>query len=148
MAFHFSLEAVLRLRHSQERAERLKLEAIISEQAQARERLQELMENSFGLHRQFQQRLSSGTAGSELQFEAVREASVNSVCTRLRARLLELEQQRVKQIQVFFKIRRNREVLENLRLRKLDLYRIEEGRREQQELDDIFLMQHSKQDED
>ena len=31
MAFHFSLEAVLRVRRGQERVERLKLEAILSE---------------------------------------------------------------------------------------------------------------------
>lgn len=148
MAFHFSLEAVLRLRHSQERAERLKLEAIISEQAQAQSRLQEVMKKSFQIHRQFQERLGGGMAGSELQLEALREANVNLVCKRLRTLLLELDLQRVKQIQIFFRVRRSREVLESLRLRKLDLYRIEQGRREQQELDNIFLMRQGNQDEE
>jgi flagellar export protein FliJ len=148
MAFHFSLDPVLRLRHGQERAERLKLEAIISEQAQARERLREVTENSLELHRQFQQRLIGGMAGSELQLETVRETSVNSVCSGLLTRLLELEQRRVAQAHIFYKVRQSREVLDNLRLRKLNLYRIEQGRREQQELDDLFLMRQANRNEE
>jgi flagellar export protein FliJ len=143
MAFHFSLDAVLRMRRGQERAERLKLEAILSAQAQAQARLQEVTESSFELHRQFQQRLGGGMAGSELQFEAAREANATSVCSDLRTRLQELEQRRMAQVQIFYKVRQNREVLENLRLRKLNLYLIEQGRREQQELDDLFLMRRA-----
>ena len=47
MAFHFSLDAALRVRRGQERVERLKLEAIISEQAQTRATLQEVTEIHF-----------------------------------------------------------------------------------------------------
>lgn len=140
MAFHFSLDAALRVRRGQERVERLKLEAIISEQAQTRATLQEVTEIHFESRRRFQQELGGALAGSELQFEATREANMASVRAALRARLLHLERQRVTQVQVFYKVRRHREVLENLRLRKLDLYRLEQSRREQQQLDNLFLM--------
>jgi flagellar export protein FliJ len=141
MAFQFSLEAVLHLRRGQERVERLKLEAILSEQAKTRASLAELIQSHFELRRHFQQDLGIGLVGSELQHEALREANVTSLRTSLRARLAELDQQRWAQARIFSKARQNREVLENLRLRKLNLYRIEQGRREQRELDDLFLTQ-------
>jgi flagellar export protein FliJ len=148
MAFHFSLEAVLRLRRGQERVERLKLEAILSEQAKTRARLEEATEDHFALRRGFQQELGRGLAGSELQYEAMREANLASLRATLQARLVELDQQRWAQAKIFVKARQHREVLENLRLRKLSLYRIEQNRREQQELDDLFLMRQGfKSDE-
>jgi flagellar export protein FliJ len=141
MAFQFSLEAVLHLRQGQEHVERLKLDAILSEQAKTRASLEELIQSHFELRRHFQQDLAHGLVGSELQHEALREANVTSLRTSLRTRLMELDQQRWAQTRIFSKARQNREVLENLRLRKFNLYRIEQGRREQQELDDLFLMQ-------
>ena len=148
MAFRFSLEAVLRLRQGQERSERLKLEAIVSEQAQARANMEEITDRSCELHRQFLQQMRNGMVGSELQIEAERGTNVNLVCKSLSTRLLDLEQQRIKQLQIFLKVRQSREVLENLRLRKLKLYRIEQSRREQQELDDLFLMRQAKTNEE
>lgn len=140
MAFRFSLEAVLRVRRGQENAERLKLEAIASELAQAFARYQELTSNSLELLRQFQQRLAGGVAGSEMQLEVERAAIVNAACDSLRAQLLEIEKRRVAQAQIYCRARQNREIVEDLRLRKYDSYRIELGRREQKDLDDLFLM--------
>jgi flagellar biosynthesis chaperone FliJ len=92
------------------------------------------------LRRHFQQELGRGLVGSELQYEAMREANVASLLAALRTRLAELGQQHWTQAQIFIMARQRREVLEHLRLRKLDLYRIDHARREQQELDDLFLM--------
>ena len=140
MAFHFSFEAVLRLRRGQERAERLKLEAIIFEQAKTRAQFEELTQSHLELRRQFQRDLANGLVGSELQYEAVREAGMTSLQASLGARLKQLDQQRWAQAQIFTKARQYREVLENLRIRKFDFYRLEQNRREQQDLDDLFLM--------
>jgi flagellar export protein FliJ len=148
VAFHFALEAVLRLRRSQERVERLKLEAIVSEQEQARARLRELADRSLELHRQFQTRLGDGVAGSEVQFENERETNANSVLNGLRTRLAQLDLRRVAQVQVFCEVRRNRELIESLRLAQLNAYRMEQGRREQQELDDLFLMRQAHKNEE
>lgn len=143
MAFHFSLDAVLRLRRGQERIERVKLEAILSERAKIRARLEDVTQCHFELRRQFQQELAGVLVGSELHFEAMREAKLASLRAALQARLAELDQQRWAQTQIFLKARQAREILENLRLRKLHLYRIKQGRREQQDLDDLFLMRQA-----
>jgi len=140
MAFRFSLESILQLRRSQEQMERLKLEAIIWEQRQMRARLEGVIERSLESRRRFQQELAGGLTGSELQFQAMRQENTASVRMSLEDHLLELERSRQAQILVFQKFRQRREILENLRLRKLEVYAREQSRREQQELDDLFLM--------
>ncbi len=146
MAFRFSLEAVLNVRRSQEQSERRKLDVIVSEQSQIRAALQELDDMSRDSYGRFQQRLGGGVTGSELQLETLREANINLARNRLLSRLAECEQRRATQTQIFFQTRRNREVLDDLRLRKFQDYRVEQARREQQELDDLFLMRHEFQD--
>jgi flagellar export protein FliJ len=140
MAFHFSLESVLRVRRGQERNARLKLEAIVSEQSAARAKLEEITETGIVLKRRFQDELKNILKGSELQFEATRESNLELSRTWIRSRVAELEQQRLAQVKIFLDARRSREVLESVRLQKLELYRIESLRQEQQELDDLFLM--------
>lgn len=140
MAYHFPLEAVLRFRRSQERMERLKLEAILSELARTRALLDQVTQRFFESRRRFQKELGDTLAGSELQFEAMRGKSVASMRVSLRARLVELDKGRLAQMQQYLKARQRREILENLRHRKLDVYRIEQSHREQQQLDDLFLM--------
>jgi flagellar export protein FliJ len=140
MAFHFSLETILRLRRGQERAERLKLEAIASERARARRQLEIMTEQFFESRRRFQQLMAQGTSGSELQFESARSESVAAARRTLKARISELEQQRLMQVEVYMKARQSREILENLRDTKFEVYRQMLSRREQQELDALFLM--------
>jgi flagellar export protein FliJ len=140
MAFHFSLESVLRVRRGQERNARLKLEAIVSEQSAARAKLEQITETGIVLKRRFQDELKNILKGSELQFEATRESNLELSRTWIRSRVAELEQQRLAQVKIFLDARRSREVLESVRLQKLELYRIESLRQEQQELDDLFLM--------
>ena len=140
MAFHFSLETILRLRRGQERAERLKLEAIASERARALRQLEIMTEQFFESRRRFQKLMVQGTSGSELQFENARSESVTAARRALKARISELEQQRLKQVEVYMKARQSREILENLRNTKFEVYRQMLSRREQQELDALFLM--------
>jgi flagellar export protein FliJ len=140
MAFHFPLEVILRLRRGQERMERLKLEAIASELARARRQLELMTEQFYESRRRFQQQMDQGTSGSELQFENARSESVTAARRALKAHILELEQQRLKQVEAFMKARQGLEILENLRSRKFEIYRRTLSRHEQQELDDLFLM--------
>jgi flagellar export protein FliJ len=140
MAFHFPLEAILRLRRGQERLERLKLEAIASEQAQAKLQLANMTEQFFESRRRFQQQLAQEKFGAELRFEDARAERVAAARRALETHIAKLEEQRLKQVEVYKKAHQSREVLENLRARKFDLYRQALSRREQQELDDLFLM--------
>jgi flagellar biosynthesis chaperone FliJ len=143
MAFHFPFETILRLRRGEERAERLKLEAIASEQAQARSQLERMTEQFFQSRRFFQQQLTGEKFGSELQFEDARSERVAAARRALKLRISELEEQRLNQIQAYRKARQNREMFESLRSRKFEIYRQLLSRREQQELDDLFLMRRN-----
>jgi flagellar biosynthesis chaperone FliJ len=144
MAFHFPLEAILRLRRGQERAERLKLEAIASEQALARNRLENMTQQFFASRRSFQQQLGDEKFGAELQFEDERSDRIAAARRALEMRIAELEQERLKQVVAYKKAHQSREVLENLRGRKFALYVQMLSRREQQELDNLFLMRKDR----
>jgi flagellar biosynthesis chaperone FliJ len=144
MAFHFPLEAILRLRRVQERAERLKLEAIASEQTLARNQLENITQQFFASRRRFQQQLGDEKFGAELQFEDARSDRVAAARRALELRVAELEQERLKQVGTYKKAHQSREVLENLRGRKFALYVQMLSRREQQELDDLFLMRKDR----
>jgi flagellar export protein FliJ len=143
MAFHFPFEAVLRVRRGQERVERLKLEAIASEQARAKGQLDQMTEQFFESRRRFQRQMGQGTSGSELQFENARSELVAAARRALQVHILELEQQRLNQVRAYIKARQRREILENLRARQLEIFRQSLSRREQQQLDDLFLMRQS-----
>lgn len=119
---------------------RLRLEAILSELARTRAMFDQVNRNFLESRRRFQQDLGETLSGSELQFEALRGTGVESTRLSLRTRLEELNRHRAAQMQQFLSARQRREILENLRHRKLDLYRLEQSRRDQQELDDLFLM--------
>lgn len=140
MAFHFPLEAVLRLRRGQERMQRLKLEAIASEQAKAKLQLEIVTQQSLESRRRFQERMGQDTSGSELQFEDMRRERAKAALRALETRIAELEKLRLKQVEVFIKARQGREILESLRDKKYEVYRQLLSRREQQQLDDLFLM--------
>jgi len=140
MAFHFPLEGVLRLRRGQERMERLKLEAIASEQAKARRHLEIMTQQSLESRRSFQERMARETTGSEMQFEDLRVERVAFAKRALETRIVELEKMRLKQVEAYTKARQGREILENLRDKQFEVHRQLLSRREQQQLDDLFLM--------
>ena len=144
MGFEFPLEAILRLRRGLERMERLKLEALASEQALARTELESISRELFESQRRFQERIVDDTFGSEIQFEELLADRVCATQRRLKMRISELEQLRLLQIGVFTNARQRREVLENLRDRKLAAYRQDVLRHEQQGLDDVFLMRQNR----
>ena len=140
MSFNFPLEAILRLKRGQERVERTKLEALSSVLAQAKSRLDFIDRDFLETRRNFRQRMSEETYGSELQFEELKSGHVEANRRALESRISELEQARLKQVDAFAKSRRSRETIENLRDEEFHTYRQMMSRREQQQLDDLFLM--------
>jgi len=143
MAFHFPLQAILRLRRGLERMERLKLEAIASELARAKRELEIMTEQFIDSRRKFQKRLVQETYASELIFEVARADRVAAAQRGLKIRIAELEQMRLKQVQIYMKAQQSREVLESLHDKKFEIYRKEMIRLEQQGLDDLFVMRKS-----
>jgi flagellar export protein FliJ len=138
--FQFSLQAVLRLRASYEHMERLRLLAIAALIVRAREEIAALQGESRAARQSTQGRLREGVMGGELHFEACTESVRMERRHALVARLAELEKKQEAQRKAYRAARQKREILTNLRERKLDEYRREEQRREQQRLDESFLL--------
>ena len=135
----FPLRPVLRLRRTQERHERLKLEAIGSEVGRARATLNELTKMSHDWSRQMQGSLGAGTSASQLQWDSMHAANLMAARAAQAGRLLALEKERRAQLRAYTHARQQREIIESLFRRKLESYRLEQSRREQQQLDDLFL---------
>jgi flagellar FliJ protein len=140
MAFHFSLQPVLRVRLGYERLEHLRLLALAGMIVRLRGEMAALDAESSTARQNMQSMLSSGMAGVELHMELI--------CVKLRAerrravegRLVDFARKQEKQRIVYLGARQKREILENLRKRKWDEYQKEQARKEQQSLDDLYLL--------
>jgi flagellar FliJ protein len=143
MAFRFPLQAVLRLRQGYERRERLRLEALAAQIALVLSQLSVLEHQSLVARQRATQMLLEGMAGSELHFEALRSAAFAGRRVGLLERLAELERQHRAQQLAYQEARRQKEVIDSLRSRQLGIFRLQQARREQQQLDELFLMRQA-----
>lgn len=139
MPFRFSLETVLRVRKSFERLEHLRLLAIAAIVAHLRRELEAHDRESANSSQQSQRGLLAGAVAAELQFETVRRTIRLQQRLILENHLLELGRRYRKQQLVLLAAQKKREILENLRSRKLATYHREQARREQQQTDELFL---------
>lgn len=139
MGFPPSLARLLSLRQSLERQEEMRLAVINGEREKARAALA-------ALHEQIRQ-LGAGalmqagdTSGAELQSAACRQTSLAEIEAMLTQRLQELAQAHQAQCQRLAERRQARKILEALRDRRLAAELVDERRREQSRLDEIFLL--------
>jgi flagellar export protein FliJ len=143
MAFHFSLQALLRYRESYEQRERLRLQIAAREVARAHQKCTEAEQERGRACEELAKKLGQGMNASELRFELS--------CDRARARrvaackeqVAKLEELRLCLLEAFHKAHRQRKILENLRNRQLAAYRQLHDRRMQQRLDERFLTLHA-----
>ena len=70
MAFRFSLQALLQLRRSFERHERLRLQALTRRLVQLREQFEASVRENLAARQRLAQSLAKGTVGAEIRFEA------------------------------------------------------------------------------
>src|ERR1700690_1463099 len=140
MAFRFSLETVLRLRASFERLEHLRLLSLTAIIVRLRQEIATFDAQSSRFEREQRQRLTDGTPAGDLQFEATRKKTRSLQKQSFEAHLAELTRRHQKQQLAYQAARQKREILENLRLRKWSEYRREQARREQQQMDELFLL--------
>jgi flagellar FliJ protein len=142
MPFRFSLQAVLRWRLSLERREQLRLDLITRETTRTRnERENARLDRANALHL-FQGKLRAGMNSVELQFELASDQARKMRIAALGERLSKLEDLRRRQIEVFYKARQQRKILENLRDKQLSKYELDLSRRQQQQMDDRYLLTH------
>ena len=140
MAFHFTLKGLLRLRLSLERAELQKLQALAAAVAAARAEIESLEKEMEARRLAFAAVLAGGLTAAEWHFEIAREASLLALRAELLKKLADLEEKRKQQQARYMQALRQREILSNLRERQLDAYELEESRREQQRVDELFLI--------
>jgi len=143
MAFRFSTQPVLRLRASYERIERLRLHALLALIVRVRDEIAEVENDSAKARRSVQEMLRAGMMGAELHLEAQSEKMRVERMRGLEIRLAELLRAREKQQLVYQTALQKLKILENLRQRKWDEYTREQARREQQRLDELYLLHRS-----
>jgi flagellar export protein FliJ len=144
MAFQFPLAAVLRYRESIEQREYFTLEQLQQEIvrveiniSQAESALSVATHNRIG-------DLAQGTRAITLQFAYRYERSLEQEIERLRGLWRELKIKWRHQLASYEVARRNRETLEKLRERQLEVYTREQAKREQAVIDDLFLARRSR----
>jgi flagellar export protein FliJ len=141
MAFHFTLEAVLRFRQSLEDRELLRLQTLLVRRAALLSELERLLQIAFHLQQGTKRAmLQQPTPAVEIHFAMARLHGLDRQQQHLREQLRELEAAIAEQRSRFEQQRRNREVLEVLRDGQLRDYRLTQRRREQAQLDELHLL--------
>jgi flagellar protein FliJ len=148
MPFHFTLQAVLRWRESFERRERQRLEMITREVVKAQQQRDQAKQDRRNALTEFQRKLRDGMNSAELQFELATDRARLRRITALSEHHAKLEDLRRRQLEVFRKAQQQRKILESLRERQLAAYQLIQSRREQQAMDDRFLLSHARQNSD
>jgi flagellar biosynthesis chaperone FliJ len=94
---------------------------------------------------EFQKKLREGMNTMEMRFELAGDHARRRRIALLTEHSIKLEDLRRRQLEVFRKAQQQRKILENLRERQLSAYQLIQARREQQEMDDRFLITHARQ---
>ena len=140
MAFTFALSAVLRLRESLERREYLALQAFHAQVAEVRSDIKALEQTLVQARIQRANQLRDGLSAAHLQLELAGETRIEQKRQNLFAKLADLQNKVKEQIGKYQRARRERETLEALRRKQLEVYTRERATREQHANDELFLL--------
>jgi flagellar export protein FliJ len=144
MPFQFSLATVLRLRETLEHTELLTLEKRYSELALAQGRLWEAEQNIIRAAESRQLELSRGTTAIQLQLAIEEESQMRQQRDALLQKLQEAQKVLREQLAIYWKARQKRDILQELRKQKLDVYQRTQAKLEQRERDELFLLRHKR----
>jgi len=140
MAFRFPLDTVLRVRQGMEHQQELLLreanQRLMSVEWQAEKLNSALMANSA---RALQQMLA-GTSAAELHFDLLCRSTLLERRRSLEKDVAEARAARDTRAASFRQARQQREIVETLRQHSFRLYHQVESRRQQREIDDVFLL--------
>jgi flagellar export protein FliJ len=143
MSFVFSLKGLLRVREIQEEAELRSLKALVAQVAARRAEIESLDSSLETNRRDVCVASLAGMSGAEWQFQGIRESLHWERRKALLAKLQEMERVQQEQRTRYLHARQQREIVSNLRDRQLAAYNLEESRRTQREIDDLFLIRQS-----
>jgi flagellar export protein FliJ len=144
MAFHFPLEALLRLRATQTRQEEIRLESLSQRLIATRQQREVLKQQQCAYQQAMLDDLRQAAEASELHLRLVGQRGLVQVERRLEQALLELQRAWQEQEKKYLAARQREEVLKSVRQDQLDAYREDERRREQRVVDDLFLSRHGR----
>jgi len=139
MPFRFSLEGVLSYRKNLEHAEELALSKILQEIAAKYQQLEQLERGHLLLREQRDRVLAQSQPAAYLAELTEKEQYIERTIEAVRTQLQELDGKRGAQLAVLRAAQQDREVLDEIRKQKLDAYQLDQNRREQKTLDDLFL---------
>jgi flagellar export protein FliJ len=139
MAFRFALAAVLKYRKNLEQREYLALGKVLQEIAQVELQLQQCEERRSEAILQRESEASRGIASIHLQDAYERERNLERQRDELQIKRQELRVKRQQCLKAYELARQKHEILEELRNQQLSVYVLEQSRREQRRVDDMFL---------
>lgn len=148
MAFHFAFEEMLRLRIGIERQEEQKLAAITGEIAGIQAEIAACGHRRIEVRRAALQEVAGDLTGALLQFAVTCDSAAAELERKLKERLLAAEKVRALQLGYFREARQKREIFERLRDRRRDVYEARAARREQEIVDETFLIGLARRSED
>lgn len=140
MAFRFSLAGILRFRRSVEHHQELQLLAANQKVAQVRQRMVEVDRDATASWTRQAQLLRNGLSAAEIHFELQCRATLGQRRQELEQELLCQEKIRDERRLAYQAARKSREMVDTLRERQFQLYRQQQVREDQRQLDDLFLL--------
>jgi flagellar export protein FliJ len=140
MAFRFSLESIVRLRKSVERQERQKLAQATQRVAGIRAQLTGMDESFMETQRQWRAELANANLTTVLEFGVASEAAYLCARERLQMALRNAEREFKDQVQRYRAAKQQHDTFESLRARYRRTYELELQRREQQTIDEMYLL--------
>jgi flagellar export protein FliJ len=120
--------------------ERMRLLAISAAIVRLRQEISAIERDVFGARKVAQSKLAAGVVAAEIHFEMLAASVRMERRSMLQRQLAELEAKERAQRNAYKAARHKREILQNLRDRRWDEYRLEAARREQSQLDELFLL--------
>ena len=140
MPFAYRLEVLLRLQRSLEHQEENRLLACVARVARLNTELQTWEAARFARKWRIMEELQAGATGAVLQTAADWDLAARRKQADIRKQVEAAEQMRLQQMLVYREARQRREVLDGLRERQQTAYNLEEVRKLQRTLDEMYLV--------
>jgi flagellar export protein FliJ len=145
MRFHFSLGPLLRLRKSVERQRMLRFRAASLAAAHAAEQIAALDLYVSASLRADADGLKAGRSAVEMHFAVDSARNLQGLRAELEKLLRQLELERQNAAADYQDAYRQREALDNLRLRQQRFFEQQQSRRQQRELDEDYVLRHRRE---
>jgi flagellar export protein FliJ len=143
MAFRFPFEVLLRVRQGLERQQELRLQEANHRIVALRRQIEDVVGEVDQIMIRRRPQLTSGISAAELQFDVLCRSVLTTRRDVLEKQLIEAEAHRFSCNADFQQARRQREVMDTLRLHQLQDYNQQQARRDQRRLDDMFLLRRA-----